>query len=195
MPTLTAGLYEVVLEQSYLSQKILNVFHYVNALGSDDLQTECGDAFDQDLLPQIAIIQSTSLSYSNIKVANLTGDLADANIAPTTPLGLVSGSDVTTFVAAPFRYNRLTKDTRNGAKRFTGMIEENLVTVGFVTAFVTALDLLATILDNDISVPGGIFEPVILRKPDLPPGTWTYNPLDSVSALNRTTTQSSRKRF
>lgn len=195
MPTLTEGLYELVLEQDYLSQSIINVFHYVNALGDDDLQGLCADSFDQDILPGLSIIQSDSLSYTNIRVANLTGDLADANLTPATTQGLVNGEDVTTFMAAPFRYNRLTKDTRNGSKRFAGLVEANTLTVGFLPAYLTALQLFATLLDDDISVPGGIFEPVILSKPDNPPGTWTYNPLDSVTALNRTTSQNSRKRF
>lgn len=195
MPTTAEGIYEIVLEQTYQGQSLINVFHYRESLGSDDEQVLCAQAFDEDLMPGLAVLLSVNLEFNNIRCANLTGDLADINRTPNQPDGDVVGSDVVSFVAAPFRYNRTTKETRNGSKRFAGMVEENLVTVAYTGLYIAALQAYALLLETDISTVGGIFEPIILRKPPTEAGVYTYNQVLGVQALNRTTTQSSRKVF
>lgn len=195
MPVASTGVYEVVLKQDYLSQEVLNVFHYVSNVGEDDIQQECGDAFDVDNLPDISIIQSEELDYKAIIVRNLTGDLADAVITPTTASGLVVGLELPSFVAASFRYNRQSKDTRNGSKRFCGMIEENVTQQVYEAAFQALLATLATVLDNSISNAGKTFQPIILHKPADGAGVFTFSTLNSVISLGRVTTQNSRKSF
>lgn len=195
MPQTQAGIYELVLEQSYQNQQVLNVFHYINTLADDDLQEECATAFDEDVQPTIAGRLNSSVFFTNIRVANLTGTLADFNLTPTDDQGLLVGLGIVSFVCFPFRYNRVTKDTRNGAKRFTGMIEENVETTGFLPAYFNTMEALGVILGTPISTVGGIFDPIILHKPADEAGIYTYNTVASVQALNRTTTQNSRKVF
>lgn len=195
MPQSGAGLYEVVLVQDYISQRCLNVFHYKSNTSEDDIQFQCGTAFNVDNLPDIALIQSEDLTYQDILVRNITGTLADAAVTPTTAAGNVVGLELATFYAASFRYNRVSKDTRNGAKRFTGMVEENVQNNSFTGAFQTLMDALAIVLDNDISSAGKTFQPIILRKPSLGAGVWQYSDVQTVTALDRATTQNSRKSF
>ncbi len=195
MPTSTSGIYELVLEQTYLGQKILNVFHYLNTLDMDDLQTECGTAFDEDVLDAVADLQVDGLVYDNIRVANLTGTGADIFVTPSIPDGNIAGDDAAGFVAAPFRYNRTTKETRNGAKRFAGVTENVMVDDKFETTYFATMQVTALVLAAQMSTVGGLFDPIILRKPPTAGPTFTYNEVLSVSALNRQTTQSSRKSF
>lgn len=195
MPDTGAGLYEVVLEQTYRSQRCLNVFHYKSNVNEDDIQAQCAAAFNADTLPDIALIQPTSVTYDTITVRNITGTLADEIIVPSTATGTLSGTGMTQFVSIPFRYNRLTKDTRDGAKRFVGVLEENALADGFEAAFFALMQTLALALDNDISNAGKTFAPVILRKPSLGAGVWRYNPITGVIALDRQTSQNSRKSF
>ena len=195
MPQTNAGIYEVVLEQLYFSKVMFNVFHYLQTGNVDDEQDNLATAFDTDIVPVIGDIQNESVTYSNIRVSNLTGDLADFNLNPTEVNGDVAGAVVADFVAAAFRYNRVTKDTRNGAKRFSGMVEENILGGGFTTAYQAELDLLAAALGANISGGGSAFTPIILRKPEISAGTFVYNNVAGVSNLNRLTTQNSRKQF
>lgn len=195
MPQSGSGLYEVVLVQDYISQRCLNVFHYKSNTSEDDIQFQCGTAFNVDNLPDIALIQSEDVTYQDILVRNITGTLADAAVTPGTANGNVVGLELATFYAASFRYNRVSKDTRNGAKRFTGMIEENVQNNSFTGAFQTLMDALAIVLDNDISSAGKTFQPIILRKPSLGAGVWQYSDVQTVTALDRATTQNSRKSF
>lgn len=195
MPEASSGIYEVVLEQTYQAQLIFNVFHYINTLGFDDLQQEVGEAFDEDVLPSIATLQIDQLTYDNIRVANLTGLGADVSIVPTATEGDLAGFEAASFISAPFRYNRVTKETRNGAKRFSGLTENIMEDDKFEASYVTAMLAAALILAGDISVPGGVFSPIIIHKPADELGAFTYNQVGSVTALNRQTTQSSRKAF
>ncbi len=195
MPQAGAGLYELVLVQDYIGVECLNVFHYRSNTFEDDIQFTCGVAFNVDNLPDISLIQSEDVTYKDIFVRNITGDLADASVTPTTSAGDVIGAELATFYAASFRYNRVSKDTRNGAKRFTGMVEENVQNNAFTAAFQTLMDALAIVLDNTISSAGKTFHPIILRKPELGAGVWQYSDVQNVTAKDLSTTQSSRKAF
>lgn len=195
MPTTAVGLYEVVLEQTFFNDTLLNVFHYLSSTSDDDVQALVAQAFDEDVMAAIAVICSTNVIFENIRVANLTGDLADANLTPSQPDGDVIGAVVAGFVGAAYRYNRVSKDTRNGAKRFGGMVEENILGGSFTVAYNVDLDALAVVLSAEISTVGAVLDPVIVRKPVGAGGIWTYNDVAAVQNLNRVTTQNSRKTF
>lgn len=195
MPTSTSGIYEVILEQTYQGQKLLNVFHYLNTLDTDDLQTECGTAFDEDVLASIANIQNNGVVYDTIRVANLTGTGADIFVDPSISVGVIAGFDAASFIGVPFRYNRTTKETRNGSKRFAGTTENVMLDDKFEATYFTTMQATAVVLETQISTVGGLFDPIILRKPAAAGPTFTYNEVLGVSALNRQTTQSSRKSF
>lgn len=194
MPTATSGLYEVILDQSYGTEKVKNVFHYLHTLGDDDLQDLCGLAFDEDVMAGLAALLNVVLTFDEIRCANITGELADVTRIPSENNGDVTGDASPAMVACSFRYQRTTKETRNGGKRFCGMVEGNINVNTFESAYFTAMQAVATTLATDISTVGGIFSPVILRKPDIE-GVWLYNDVANVIALNRVTTQNSRKFF
>ena len=194
MPTATAGIYQVVLEQNYGSETLKNVWHYLHSVGDDDEQSDCAQAFDDDMMFTIAAITNTSLSFNEIRVANLTGLLADAVLVPSESEGNIVGSLAPSFVAASYRYVRTSKETRNGAKRFCGMVEENLNGNDFTSAYFTTLQSAETTFASTLTGATGVYEPIILRKPDIG-GVWLYNEVATVIALNRVTTQTSRKFF
>lgn len=194
MPTATAGLYEVVLEQTYFNHNFKNVFHYLATLGQDDDQDLIAQAFNDGILGPLSAIQSDDISYDEIRVANLTGLLADFSLVPTTTGGIIVGDPMANFVAIPFRYVRTSKETRNGSKRFGGLTEGDAFGGGFDAAFFVQMQAVAPVLAGQISATGIIAEPVILRKPDIS-GVWLYNEVSTVIALNRQTSQNSRKTF
>ncbi len=194
MAVVTAGLYKVILEQFYSAQIILNTFWYLNSLGSDDEQDKAATAFDEDILPILKLIQDDSLTYTSIRVVNVTGTLADFVLTPTTGGGTVVGAPVNTFTAAGIRLNRTTKETRNGQKRFAGMTEENMGNQTWIAAYVTLLEDLAAVLVADISTVGGIFESVIASQDPITPSNWFANPIASATVNSFVTSQVSRKR-
>lgn len=194
MPTTSTGLYEVTLEMNAGGQPLKSVFHYLATLGQDDDQDLIAAAFDEDVAPAIANIMNTNIQLDFIRAANLTGDLADAVIPSTVSAGQVVGSNMAAFTAAPFRLVRTTKETRNGSKRIPGMIEENVNGAIFTGPFFTAMESVAATMSAQIATTGIIADIVILRRPDVA-GVFTYNEVSTVVALNRLTTQNSRKSF
>lgn len=193
MPEITEGLYKVTLVQEYRSQVVQNVFFYEHTLGTDDQQEECAEAFDEDILPQLKLIQHSTLLYTAIRVANPTGDLADFVLTPTTPDGVQTGDPLSSFTACSFLLSRTTKETRNGQKRFAGMTEQNADTQRWETTFQAALDTFAPFLSAQISIVGALFNPVIARQNLITPTIWTVNPVASAQARSTITTQVSRK--
>ena len=193
MPTTSAGIYEVVLKQTYAGQVVLNVFSYLDLAGLDDKQGVLASAFDTAVLPSIQTLQNTFVAYTDIICRNLTGILADVTIPPTTAAGSVVGATCTTFVACPFRYNRISKETRNGSKRFTGMVEENIVSDAFIVAYQTIMTTAAAVFGANVMGGGSSFAPIILRKPPDVAGVYTYNSVANVQPLNRQSSQNSRK--
>ncbi len=194
MAVVTAGLYKIILEQSYSAQTVLNTFWYLNSLGSDDEQDKAAQAFDEDVLAVLAAVQHTTLVYNSIRAINVTGDLADFVLTPTTSSGSNAGTAVNTFTAAGIRLNRTTKETRNGQKRFAGMVEEEMSNQSWTAAYITTLETLATALVADISTVGGIFEAVIARQDLVTPTNWFANPVASATVNDFVTSQVSRKR-
>jgi hypothetical protein len=195
MPTTNVGIYEIILEQEYFTSQIRNVFHYLSTTDQDDQQDLCAQAFDEDMLQSIADLANTNLVYDLIRCKNLSGNLADAIVDPSVANGIQVGAIVADFVAVSFLYARQTKDTRNGFKRFSALIEENVLGGGFTVPFLGTMNASADIFETNISTVGGIFQPIILRKPADGMGVFTFNTLNAVQALNRVTTQNSRKTF
>ncbi len=194
MPTTVDGLYEVILEQTIQGRNVKNVFHYLATLGQDDDQDLIATAFADDILPGLQVITSVGLTFDEVRVANLTGLLADFSLVPSTTGGNRVGSSTADFLSMPYRLIRTTKETRNGAKRFGGLLEEDIQGGGFTAAYFIEMQTFAAILAGQISTTGIIAEPIVLRKPDVL-GVWTYNEVSNVVAVNHQTTQNSRKKF
>lgn len=195
MPTASGGIYEVRLEQTYFGDPSLTVLHYLQGAETDDQQEDVAGAFDSDLMADFAAAQNTDIEYVNIRVANLTGTLADFNLTPSQADGDVTGAIASGFMCAAFRKNRISKDTRNGSMRLCGLVEENMSGAGFTAAYNTILDTLATSLSANIVGSLSTYAPIILRKPETQQGVYTYNTISSVQNLMRQTTQNSRKTF
>lgn len=195
MPVVSQGVYELILEQTYQTQPMINVFHYTENAGLNDLQGELATLWDTNVLPAIATIQNDTTKYINIKCKNLSGSFAETTIVPTTAQGSVLGLDMAGYIAAPYRYNRTETTTRNGSKRFVGMVEENVQTDVPTGAFFTIMQAIEATLASNLTTASGLFFPVILRLPASAGPTWNFSNVASVQALNRITTQNSRKRW
>lgn len=193
MPTTPIGIYEVTLKATYQGQVVLNVFNYLDLAALDDKQDILATAFDTAVLPSIQTLQNTGVLYTDIVCANLTGIMADVTIPPTTSGGSVIGEDMASFVACSFRYNRVTKETRNGSKRFCGMTEENAGATGFIAAYITVMTTASVVFLANVMGGGSSFAPIILKKPPAVGPVYTYNSVANVQVLNRQSTQNSRK--
>lgn len=207
MPVRSGGIYEVVLVQSYGggTAEFLNVFHYWEQTSYDFGAGELWTEFDQNVIPVFSLFQSTAVGYTDLRVTPIFGtDVGVQGTPVTQTAGQVIGTAMPVFVAASIRKNRSSRETRSGWTRLLGLTEEN-TQAGIIVATImdelqNAADAIALTLTG---TTGLVFDPVLYR----PPGIYSVdgvptqnnshwaNPIASCTALNRTTSQVSRKGF
>jgi len=194
MPEVTAGLYQVIFEQSFQTQIVINRHWYQHTLDLDDEQELLANAFDDDVVAAYSGAQSSSLLYESIRVVNVTGDLADFIMSPTIVGGSNDGEPLPSINAAGIKLLRTTKETRNGQKRVAGGREDDQNNGTWSAPYLALLDTLGDALVGQVSQPGGIFDPVIGRIDLGPPVVYTINTIAGHLINDDVTSQVSRKK-
>lgn len=126
----TVQIAEIVDLQTYQSQQILNVFHFLDEDGVADIAT-LASTYISDVLPLMQPIQSTSLQHSEVRYRRV---YPDASLMHSTTTGLpVAGSYNTgdllpSFYAGSVKWNL--GDTTVLSGGFTGHIKRGGARVG-----------------------------------------------------------------
>lgn len=185
-----------VARQANIVDDILNVFHYRNddqvAISGADISALL-DEFIAEVLPGIVAFQSDQIVYTEVRGRSVTG-VTFASVSLGSTDGDITGSALPPYVAYEFIYKRATALTRNGFKRFGGVIEEAIDQGGNVTGAVAAAltaaePILETVLVDIVGFP---YRPIILGRPVPPTLPLRVGEIDEI-AFQRVTTQNSRK--
>lgn len=199
MPTIVDGLYVVKLFQVADTEEMLNVFWYIDLAFSNTKSLQLATLFNANVLPDISNIQHTAITYTNLQVQAIFGTAIEVNFNPSPSNGSVAGTRMNNAYSASIRLNRGTTETRSGWKRFSGLVEENVNTNSFTGPYLNLLDTLAQQLRANLDDGANIFQPVIIRRPGTagnPPNTnYIFNQMSGATAVDRPTTQNSRKAF
>ena len=201
---LIAGdVFQITLEGFSLIEPITNVFYYGASSSSTDpadpyiavINEFVGEVVD----PLIAVL-NTSTRYAQVTIKNLQNmtDFATLSINKTGTLAGAALPPHLTFTAQLVRSNLL---TRNGSKRFSGLVEEGLTgnTINWVAGQKTALEN-ALAADLVSSVVGSWnLQPIIVGR--FPIGSPNAGELDITRTSNvaqarlglRTSSQNTRK--
>lgn len=137
---------EVVLEQSYFDQQVINVHQFVitDVSGAGTLQ-DVAEEFRDGIIPSIADEQVSALEYVEIRVNNITDGL-EFYILPVSIFGTDTGESLPSFNAVSVKLFRPTKLTRNGYRRMAGVngdfVDENNVNSTYRMAIALAFDFL-----------------------------------------------------
>ena len=191
----------ITLCQKLEDQTVCNVFAYVvDVLVGVVLQDDVQLAFRQVVVPDINVIQSTAIDNERVVTENLTNgiDFTDNLVGGQ---GLQAQPALSTFEAMSFKYNRQTKITRNGFKRFAGVSAALQTDPNNLDISNTGVTDLAATLGNVLVVPaqagGGqtaTLTPIILgRNPDGTVNLGRFQRVDDVSPVERITSQVTRK--
>jgi len=150
---------------TYFGKSILNVFFYRQYTGTGNA-LELLSEFDTTIPPVLKTIQNTSVAYDDIEVINLS-DLEDFGSADcSTAAGTyATGDPLAAFLASSFIYHRASRAVRNGSKRFCGISEGMIVGDSFSGAILTALQNVATVLQQSLDDgSGNVWNPMIARR-------------------------------
>lgn len=163
-------IWELTLRGTFLSQEVLNVFNYREtvALGGDAAPEDIGawfwDTFSNEILNAI----SSSVTFTQVDIFQVTGGTGIGTYAITGGAGLAPGEPLPSSTAYGFRYNRASSDSRHGYKRFPGVVEGAVNGNTTVGSYLTSLNDTTDDLEADIfdasSVIDGRLEPVILSR-------------------------------
>lgn len=196
-------IYEIKDYQTAGGQEILNVWHYRGTGLYNPVAEIVATAFATDVITQILTTQNTGVVHTSVEVTELTSVSNFFTLSLSGYTGGVTGSNMAQFLAYSLRMVRTTRDTRGGWKRIVGLIEENVTGGTFTAGFLSDIDDVAAAAADFLAVGIGSLTPIILSKRYselpvrelLPVDEWYFNDVSNVLAINRITTQNSRKAF
>lgn len=205
MPVIgSEDVFEIIDYQTRATETFTNVYYYFQQSAANPATASAvGVAFQTQVLPFILAIQSVSILHTRLEVQQLGSLNNFAEVILSNADGEVTGENMPTFIAAPFRLFRDTKETRSGWKRIAGMVEENIAGDFFEATYLSALQTAANGLETSLTPSGFTLFPCIVggkydttQDPPVlkPPTQWVYNLIQGIEAVNRVTTQNSRKR-
>lgn len=192
-------LVQIIDNQSYLDQQVLNVYYYqCMAVGTDpDLSLEAlATWFYADLIADVTAIQMDGLLHNTLDLRNLENGV-DFYTGTTVVPGQISSAgaqELASWMSAGFILRRSTLATRNGYKRFAGLSETDVAGNLWITS-TARLDTIATALAIPVTTTNNDeFIPVIVKRPIPEPNTVdpTTNPIVSAS-FRGLGTQNTRK--
>ncbi len=199
-----AGLYEVVVSQSYFGQECLNRYNYLGDGSSGDVTGSYALLYAMGMIPQdldppnpatypnsglfwnMRVIQSDEVVYTSAYVKNIytpTDFFETPFLGGTT--GNRTGQGMAPFNAYGYRTTRTRTDIRRATKRFVGTDEVNVDAGGVVVrgtppdAYTVLGTSLAANLEYTVGTANIVFQPVVVGRdkvalPDTDPVRYTY---------------------
>lgn len=176
-------------------QVATNVFHYrqtIGVLGGEQLAS----AWITEVFDEIKAVSSSVTTYVDVSWLNYN-DPTDFGIDPSIggQVGARAGECLPIYNAWGFQYNRESRITRNGAKRFSAIAETDNNNGAPAPGSTTMLTNLGNSLGQLINFGGTEWwEPVIARLTPDGSAVLLVNGVKSVT-FKRITTQNSRKSY
>jgi len=163
-------LIQIIDEQSYLGEKVLNIYYYriitIAGLGSDYLEL-VADWFEDNVIAAVVQEQIGQLSHDLISTRNLSNgiDFYEKPIDTVGTLTADANGQAPSYVSLGFKLIRESLVTRNGYKRFSGLADAR---IQGNTYFGDEEDIAAIedALAADIVIGAvSVAEPVIVKRP------------------------------
>lgn len=184
--------------QTYLGQSILNVYYFRGTppLGATEpLLSEMNDAFFGTVLEPVLDLQSQLIEHVSREWKNLTNG-TDLFVDGTVYSGVnsvPSGAASPSFVSAGFILRRESLTTRNGYKRFAGLLEGQISGNTYVGDATVISNIEAGLASDLMFGLATIAEPIIVKRPFTPPvASYVYASIGSAS-FRGIGTQNTRK--
>jgi hypothetical protein len=197
MPIASNGIYELRLRTDRAGQDLYNVFHFLDTTGLDTHAQDLADTWKIAKTAFIRDLLSSAVTFVDILCFPVFGTGIEVTVPYTGgETGNRVGESMPSYVATSLKYQRSSRETGSGWKRFGPMTEPDVVGDFFEAVYLSFMDNAAAALEGAVVGVSATYEPIIFRaantaKDPLP----RYQLISSVNALNRVTTQTSRKRF
>lgn len=203
MPTIgTGSLFKLEDVQSRGADSVINRYWYYSTVAPNTISAnEVITLWETKFATAISNIQPSVISHDTTRVEEITSlsNFLEAN--STLPAGALAGVQLQSYAAASFRLLRTTKETRSGWKRYAAGTDLTIAGNDWTAGFLTTMNVLALLLDDNLVAVAGNLLPVIVRRtftgdpPVLNPiSQWLYNVIFSADSKPQATTQNTRKK-
>jgi len=191
-------LLQLIDNQNYLGQQVLNVYYYrvapITGLADPYLE-DLNEIWEAEVLPTILAIQTDYILHNSREWRNITNNtdlFVDSTVIPG-GIPIAVGLTTPSFTSAGFMLQRESLTTRNGYKRFAGLSDENIqgnTLIGLATETAAIEDALAQDLVGGVVT---LAEPVIVKRPlTIPAVDYEFSRIGSAS-FRGLGTQNTRK--
>lgn len=180
-------LLQIIDHQTYLGEDMMNVYYYrwFSSPAPDNVvYADLLDDFKEVVVDKVREVQVTALEHTTLEIKNLSNgvDFAVLVIDETGVIPAAEDTLLPSYVSINFRLLRDSLVTRNGSKRYSGLLEtaiEGNEFVGYTTAIANIEAALAGNLHTGIIETAA---PIIPKRPIAPPmGTsYVYSSVASV---------------
>lgn len=138
--------------QTYLDQQVLNVYFFqAEVVGSAITYQDVADYFQTQYVLEVAGAQNAALTHVRTVIKNLTNGL-DIFEDPISVPGSDASDAAPSFVAVSVRLVRSTALTRHGAKRYSGISEQQFAGNSLTSGAQTVWDGVADVVGGPIVV-------------------------------------------
>lgn len=172
-------LIQFVDRQTYLGEDLLNVYYYrITSLTglSDPYLPVLAEWFRDNVITPVLDIQNNGLVHTTLDARNLSNNIDVAELVVDLPGANTAADTVAlpSWMTVNFKLIRESLATRNGSKRFSGLVESQSTANSYAIPplIQTAIEeaLAADIVLSLVTVA----EPVIVRRPIVPPVGTSY---------------------
>ena len=195
----TGDLLQIIDNQRYLDQDLMNVYYYRYSSTptlDNTIYSELADDFQSIIVDGMLPLQVDTLEHVTIEIKNLSNgvDVFTKSVNVFGALGAPLADCLPSYMALSWRLIRDSLVTRNGSKRIAGL-QENMVEGNTFVGNMTDVDGFTSALESPLHA--GILEvafPIIVKRPIVvPSGTsYVYSSVSSV-LFNGLSTQNTRK--
>jgi len=181
-------LLQIIDHQTYLGEDLMNVYYYrwFTAPALDNVvYTDLLDDFKEVVLDKVKEVQVSALEHTTLEIKNLSNgvDFALLVVDETGVIPAAEDALLPSYVSMGFRLLRDSLVTRNGSKRYAGVIETAVEGNEFV-GYGAAIAAIETALSDNLHT--GLIEtaaPIIPKRPLVPPMGTSYVYSSVASAL------------
>lgn len=192
-------LIQIVDNQTYLGESLLNVYYYrvtsITGLSEPYLEA-LADWFTENVVEEVRRIQNQYLTHTVLQVRNLSNnlDFYEDPIQQVGYIGVAPDGALPSWMTVNFKLVRESLATRNGSKRYSGLVE-SLSAGNAYSLTEPQKEAISAVLAEDILLGVvTVAEPVIVRRPIDPPVGTSYTYASIGSALyTKFGTQNTRK--
>ena len=179
MAVLTGDLIQIVDEQEYLGEQVLNVYYYrwFSAPSVDNTVYEAMVSdFGTKVIGAASDLQNAGLSHVRVELKNLSNgiDFFEAIIDVPGSVGSDPADYLPSFNALSFKLVRDSLATRNGAKRLAGLVDQQTEGNDYSGSMTLIDNYRNAVLDFLTIGLIDVAAPIIVKRPIEPPVGSTY---------------------